>query len=461
MPTTINTHNAAIRYKPKGKLEYLPVSNSKNLKLRVTKAGSKDWVLRYSVQLSDNKRQFKYIVLGPCDDFLTLKGAREKAIIELARIEHQKLEAKSAKRFVEARGHTLSSLWELYIKQDAYQRNSPKTQYEKKNTWANFSSFMSPELPVADLTIDHLAEYMTAKAEGLLPTSRKDASKIGSNRDIGYLSPIFNWAVKRKFLAANPCIGLDMYIANSGWKSIPLELYDDVIKTLREWHLEFDHEKRDWKRNADGSLSYDPYKRRKAQFALFLLFTGMRKSEAQSLQYIKDQNENNYISFIASSRYNEQTGKSETINRYVATLRNHKTKKVVGTRTIALTDKAAELIELAPPYTLGRLKGRSKWVFPNRDGDGPISDSAITKLFTQLNQIYNDFTDFKVTPRSTRHTFARHCLSLGLSHDKLADILGHLGTDMIRRHYAKTDHRQVNAAVDDLSERISIKQTSE
>lgn len=458
MPTTISTQETADRYKPRGKLEYLSVSNSKNLKLRVTKAGSKDWVLRYSVRQETGNRKFKHKVLGPCDKSFPLKAAREKAIIELARIEQEKTEVPSKQKNQEVQGHTLSSLWELYSRQDSYLTNAKKTQKEKKYSWANFSNFMSPEKAAAEVTIDDVANYMNAKATGLLFNSRRRSSKIGANRDIDYMRAVFNWAKRRRFIYENPCIGLDKYSANTGWESIPLELYENVVNILREWHLEYDHDKRDWVRNESGSLKCDAYKQQTAHFALFLLFTGMRKKEAQSLQYIKDNNKNNYISYVMSERYNDKTGKDEVVNRFIVTLRQHKTIKSVGPRTIALTDAAAALIPIRPPFTIGRLEKRSKWVFHNNKGDGPISDRAIKNLFKSLNDIFKDFVDFRITPRSTRHTFARHSLSLGLSHDKLADILGHKDTSMIRRHYAKTDERQVNAAVDDLNRRNILKQ---
>lgn len=457
MPTIISTQDAAERYKPNGKLEYLSVSHSKNLKLRVTKAGSKDWVLRYSVRQETGNRKFKYHVLGPCDREMPLKVAREKAIIELARLEQEKKEASSKQRQQKAQGHTLSSLWELYAQQDSYLTNAKKTQKEKKNSWQNFSTFISQEKAANEVTINDVADYMHAKASGLLSKSRKKSSKIGANRDIDYMRTIFNWAKRRRFINENPCIGLDKYSSNTGWESIPLELYDDVVSVLRKWHLEFDHDKRDWVRNECGSMKCDEYRRQTANFVLFLLFTGMRKNEAQSLQYMKDNNKNNYLSYISSEKYNDETGKFESVNRFVVTLRQHKTVKSIGPRTIALTDAAAELIQIRPPFSIGRLGNKSKWVFHNNKDNGPISDIAITKIFKSMNEIFKDFIDFKITPRSTRHTFARHSLSLGLSHDKLADILGHQDTSMIRRHYAKTDERQVNAAVDDLNRRNNLR----
>jgi len=203
---------------------------------------------------------------------------------------------------------------------------------------------------------------------------------------------------------------------------------------------------------SDGQQVYDEHKKVVANFAKFLVLTGLRVSEASKLVFLplKDQN---YIS-------QELCTITNTYKIFV-TLNQHKSVKKSGKRTVQLMESALKCLRLLPPYTPRKIATNGRWVFPNTRNNGPITRKSIDKFINDLNDSIDIYGNHeRVTMRSLRHTFARRALSHNITHDALANILGHTSTDMIRKHYATNDTEQTSYAVNELESNIQNREAN-
>ena len=253
------------------------------------------------------------------------------------------------------------------------------------------------------------------------------------------MSHFFQFALCEGYINNNPVTGIKKEWEAPGSDGIKLEQLNEFFIFLDNHPKEFDHETRTYRLNADGRVYVDPCKLTEANFAKFIILSGARVSEAQKLRYQRV-TDVNYISHEFCPIHNK--------NKYFMTLNKHKTIKTVGPRKVALLDQVTECLTVKPPFTFGKFKEQSSYVFPAKRGNGPISRRTINGFTKTINSLFRDIdTGTTVTMRSLRHTFSRLALQHGLTHDELATLLGHTSTEMVRRHYAAPDTAQISRSI--------------
>lgn len=138
---------------------------------------------------------------------------------------------------------------------------------------------------------------------------------------------------------------------------------------------------------------------------IFLLYTGLRRSEMVNLKW------EDY-----DPRYN------------VIRVKKSKTKN--GIREVPLTQKAKCIIEMQKSKSI-----HSEYIFLNTKGN-PVTKSCLRKLF---NRIYKKSLVKNFTPHVCRHTFATRCVEKGMDYKALSEILGHADVAFTLQRYASAN----------------------
>ena len=422
----ISNIRQADQVKTAGKLQYISVTNSK-LKLRVMRNGTKDWVLR-AHKMQGGKRCPKTIVIARFDKDQILDDIRMQAAEQLVSFNSTKSDPKNTADLV---NFSFDAIWEEYCTDASFRGNTPNTQKQKRYSFGRYSEFFSKrkKCKVTQITKQDVRAFQASRQH----------VQVASNRDLSHMSHFFQFALGEGYIPHNPVTGIKKEWEAPGSDGIKLEQLNDFFIFLENHPKEFDHETRTYRTNADGSVYLDPYKLTEANFAKFIIFSGARVSEAQKLHYQRV-TDLNYIS--------HEFCPIENKNKYFMTLNKHKTIKTVGPRKVALLDQVAECLTVKPPFTYGKFKKQSSYVFPAKRGNGPISRKTIDGFTKTINTLFRDIdTGATVTMRSLRHTFSRLALQHGLSHDELATLLGHTSTEMVRRYYAAPDTAQISRSI--------------
>ena len=412
--------------KTAGKLQYISVTNSK-LKLRVMRNGTKDWVLR-AHKMQGGKRCPKTIVIARFDKGQILDDIRMQAAEQLVSFNSTKSDPTNTADLV---NFSFDAIWEEYCTDASFRGNTPNTQKQKRYSFGRYSEFFSKrkKCKVTQITKQDVRAFQASRQH----------VRVASNRDLSHMSHFFQFALGEGYIPHNPVTGIKKEWEAPGSDGIKLEQLNDFFIFLENHPKEFDHETRTYRTNADGSVYLDPYKLTEANFAKFIIFSGARVSEAQKLHYQRV-TDLNYIS--------HEFCPIENKNKYFMTLNKHKTIKTVGPRKVALLDQVAECLTVKPPFTYGKFKKQSSYVFPAKRGNGPISRKTIDGFTKTINTLFRDIdTGATVTMRSLRHTFSRLALQHGLTHDELATLLGHTSTEMVRRYYAAPDTAQISRSI--------------
>ena len=412
--------------KTAGKLQYISVTNSK-LKLRVMRNGTKDWVLR-AHKMQGGKRCPKTIVIARFDKGQILDDIRMQAAEQLVSFNSTKSDPTNTADLV---NFSFDAIWEEYCTDASFRGNTPNTQKQKRYSFGRYSEFFSKrkKCKVTQITKQDVRAFQASRQH----------VRVASNRDLSHMSHFFQFALGEGYIPHNPVTGIKKEWEAPGSDGIKLEQLNDFFIFLENHPKEFDHETRTYRTNADGSVYLDPYKLTEANFAKFIIFSGARVSEAQKLHYQRV-TDLNYIS--------HEFCPIENKNKYFMTLNKHKTIKTVGPRKVALLDQVAECLTVKPPFTYGKFKNQSSYVFPAKRGNGPISRKTIDGFTKTINTLFRDIdTGATVTMRSLRHTFSRLALQHGLTHDELATLLGHTSTEMVRRYYAAPDTAQISRSI--------------
>ena len=422
----ISNIRQADQVKTAGKLQYISVTNSK-LKLRVMRNGTKDWVLR-AHKMQGGKRCPKTIVIARFDKGQILDDIRMQAAEQLVSFNSTKSDPKNTADLV---NFSFDAIWEEYCTDASFRGNTPNTQKQKRYSFGRYSEFFSKrkKCKVTQITKQDVRAFQASRQH----------VRVASNRDLSHMSHFFQFALGEGYIPHNPVTGIKKEWEAPGSDGIKLEQLNDFFIFLENHPKEFDHETRTYRTNADGSVYLDPNKLTEANFAKFIIFSGARVSEAQKLHYQRV-TDLNYIS--------HEFCPIENKNKYFMTLNKHKTIKTVGPRKVALLDQVAECLTVKPPFTYGKFKKQSPYVFPAKRGNGPISRKTIDGFTKTINTLFRDIdTGATVTMRSLRHTFSRLALQHGLTHDELATLLGHTSTEMVRRYYAAPNTAQISRSI--------------
>jgi integrase/recombinase XerD len=97
-----------------------------------------------------------------------------------------------------------------------------------------------------------------------------------------------------------------------------------------------------------------------------------------------------------------------------------------------------------------------RWLFPSRNGGGPISTRQLNHLFHQAA----DEAGLKkqLNPRSLRHSFATHLLEQGTDIRLIQAVLGHVKLDTTAR-YTRVATARIAAIESPISQITGVQKT--
>jgi len=177
----------------------LPDHEVRGLFLRVTPAGAKSYVLRYS-----NGGRRGEAAIGDARS-ITLAAARVKAIALLNKLAVQEIDPVAAKRQAIAaerqkRQDTFAALAEAYRK-DSERRKRPKTL--SLEAWL-LDRHILPRLGARRYT-----ELRRGEIIAFIEQVGEAAGAVTGNRAHGVVRQVLNFALKRDLIAANPALGIE------------------------------------------------------------------------------------------------------------------------------------------------------------------------------------------------------------------------------------------------------------
>lgn len=422
----ISSIKQADRTQGTGKLTYIGVAQSK-LKLRILPSGKKDWVLRVATTIKQKRKQ-QVLHIAKFDKSQILDQVRMQATKLLNEHSQSSIVEGNNDKKVDLQ---LPSIWAEYINCVEYRENTAATQLQKKYSFQRYSKFWGADGK------SHITQITRADVRAF-QNSRKD-KPVASNRDLSHMAHFIQFAVNEGYISENFARNIKREYEAPGSDGIRLEELQSFYDFLDSYPKEFCHETRSFRINEDGTTYKDANKLVVANFAKFIVLTGVRVSEARNLTYLPRE-AGNYV-------YRDTSTSSEETKLFLR-LNHHKTVKTTGPRDMELIASAKDCLAEHPPFRLAKFKNKNIHVFPSKRGRAPISRKTIDAFTRELNLRFRDFDSGKnVTLRSLRHTFARYALQEGLTHDELAILLGHTSSAMVRKYYAKADTAQISKAV--------------
>ena len=111
--------------------------------------------------------------------------------------------------------------------------------------------------------------------------SRKQ-SPVASNRDLSHMSHFIQFAVNEGYISENFTRSVKREYEAPGSDGIKLKDLKEFHDFLDNYSKEFCHENRTFRTNEDGTTFLDPEKLIVANFAKFIVLTGLRVSEARN-----------------------------------------------------------------------------------------------------------------------------------------------------------------------------------
>jgi integrase len=356
----------AIRPPKLGQIDYWDADHP-GFGLRVSAGGRKAWVAMY--RRGNVKRR---LTLGTYPT-LSLAEARAKAAVAHHAVQFSDSDPATLKK-AERVAETFAELAALYIERHAKRH---------KRSWRK------------DLLIlekDALPRFGRRKAKDI---SRRDiiamldeivtrGAPIQANRTLEIVRKLFNWAVARDILGANPCYRLPKPSSENRSDRV---LTEEEIREV--WHAV----------GAEAPLTAATFKLR--------LLTAQRGAEILAMRW--DQISNNWWTIPAEIAKNGLTHR------------------------VPLSPQAlAVLDEIRPP---GKS---SEWIFPGASGEG--HRVAIHKAHNRLRRR----SGISFVPHDLRRTAASHMTSMGISRLVVSKVLNHAEsgiTSVYDRHSYDTEKR--------------------
>lgn len=243
------------------------------------------------------------------------------------------------------------------------------------------------KLPLSAITTRDVQRYQTK--------IKVRTSSSTANRHYSLLTRMFSLAIQWQFVEKNPCKAVNK-LKEAGGKERYLS--NDELKRLL--------------------AALDRAEQSPSTYAIrFLLFTGMRMSEALQLLWC-DVDLGAGSVFLADTK----SGKS---------------------RTLILNDLAKNILE-----TMKGLQ-RNKFVF---FGLGPKGHLTSPRRAFEVAKQESGIINFRV--HDLRHTFASICINDGNNIESIRKLLGHSSSQMTQR-YAHLGDRELKAATDSVANHIS------
>lgn len=355
MPTCSFTNRwiDAVKLPEKGQIDFFD-ERTTGLGLRLSSAGRKSWFVMY--RHAGRLRRYTlstYPTLGLAD-------AREKAkeLLHEAAIGNDPATEKQVNRGAPTFGEIAVQYIELYAKAN-------------KRSWKEDQRILDYDL---------LPKWKAVKAHeikrrdiiNLLDTIVQRAP-IQANRTLALLRKLFNWAISRDLMEANPCAAVKMPAKENRKDRV---LTEDEIRQF--WHgLE--------------SASMSELTRLCLKFQLM---TAQRKGEIVIAEWSEFDLTNGWW-----------------------TVPNEKAKNKLSHR-VPLSPLALGLLE-----QIKLLSGQSRWLFPSGKGDKAILDTSIDHA---LHKNEAKFAIPPFTPHDLRRTAASYMTSLGVPRLTVSKILNHI-----------------------------------
>lgn len=191
----------------------------KGLFLRITPAGAKSYVLRYS---QDGRRG--EAAIGDARS-ITLVAARAKAIDMLNALTVQRVDPVASKQAAvlaeKKRKHeTLEALAAAYA-QDAARRKRPRT--------LAYENWLLEKVILPRLGARRYADIRRAEIIALIEKTGDDIGHTTANRTHAVIRQVLNYALKRDLIEANPALGIERMFPEISRERV---LTEDEIRTL-------------------------------------------------------------------------------------------------------------------------------------------------------------------------------------------------------------------------------------
>tara|TARA_R110002050_G_scaffold167226_1_gene297880 strand:+ start:478 stop:1833 length:1356 start_codon:yes stop_codon:yes gene_type:complete len=318
------------------------------------------------------------IVIADCN-LLTESEARETARQYLASCKQGVHPRKQIQKKV-SKNKTILHLVNDYIEEAHYKL----TKSTKQDYVTRISNRMKPllKLPVAELTVQEIKDWWKG-----CPKSRSDELAFV------YARKVFDVAIGNEYLDNNPFAKAKKTIQ-----------FSEIAE--RETHIS-KTELSDFLSNFINAS--EQMKTTIRDYLVFVLVTGKRKGEAESLSW-------NNVDF-----------KNGTI-----TLPITKNKKV---DIVPMTDFLFLLLKSRS----NSEEAHKKWVFPSHYKKGKHIEKHISSPYKSLAKI----KDFNITVHDFRRTFATATKELGIPKEDLSTLLNHSSQDVTDQYvFASLDHKE-------------------
>ena len=355
-----------------GQLDYFD-ERTTGLGLRISSAGRKSWFVMY--RHAGRLRRYTigtYPALG-------LTHARDKAkeLMHESAMGNDPATDKQVNRGAPTFGEVAAQYIELYAKTN-------------KKSWEGDQRMLDHDL---------LPKWKNVKAQDI---KRRDIislldtivlrAPIQANRILALLSKIFNWAISRDLIEANPCTAIKR---PSKENQVDRMLSDDEIVIF-------------WDGLTTASMSEPTRLCLKLQ-----LVTAQRKGEIVIAEWSEFDLTNGWW-----------------------TIPSEKAKNNLSHR-VPLSVLAIQLLE-----QVKMLSGDSRWLFPSTKGDKPVLDTSIDHA---LHKNEAKFAIPPFTPHDLRRTAASHMTGMGVPRLTVSKILNHSEsgiTAVYDRHSYDQEKRQ-------------------
>jgi integrase len=337
----------ALRPPAAGQVDYWDADNP-GFGLRVSAGGRKAWVAMY--RHGNVKHR---LTLGTYPT-LSLAEAREKAAIAHHAVQYAGADPAAVKR-AERAAETFAALADAYIERHAKRQ---KRSWRKdllilqKDALPRFGRRKAKDITRRDIIV--MLDEIVARG-----------APIQANRTLEIVRKLFNWAVARDMLGANPCYGIAKPSTENRSDRV---LTEDEIRTI-------------WRAlDREAALTAASFKLR--------LLTAQRGAEILAMRW--DQISNGWWTIPAA------VAKNGLAHR------------------VPLSPQSLELLEEIHPLGEG-----SEWIFPGARGDG--HRVAIHKAHNRIRRR----SAVSYVPHDLRRTAASHMTSMGISRLVVSKVLNH------------------------------------
>jgi len=361
-----------VNFPDKGQVDYFD-ERTTGLGLRISSAGRKSWFVMYR-----HAGRLRRYTLGTYPS-LGLTHARDKAkeLMHESAMGNDPATDKQVNRGVPTFGEIAAQYIELYAKANkrSWKEDQRILDYDLLPKWKNVKAH---EIKRRDII-------------SLLDTIVQRAP-IQANRTLALLRKMYNWAISRDLVEANPCTAVKMPAK---------ENRKDRMLTEEEIRIF-------WDGLTTASMSEPTRLCLKLQ-----LVTAQRKGE------------------LIIAEWSEFD-----LNNGWWTIPSKKAKNNLSHR-VPLSSLALQLLE-----QIKLLSGESRWLFPSRQGDKPVLDTSIDHA---LHKNDAKFAIPPFTPHDLRRTAASHMTGMGVPRLTVSKILNHIEsgiTAVYDRHSYDQEKRQ-------------------